>query len=129
MIILPYIGVFVYLLRQSRGMAEGDQSRRQHAREGLRQFVGYSVADELEKLLRLKNSGARTAIALLSVSTRTLLAYVRVYRELGDDGDSAGKPRDRGSLEDEIRNRVTTLLPRRPGALRETGHPVRRAYG
>jgi predicted membrane channel-forming protein YqfA (hemolysin III family) len=60
MIILPYIGVFVYLLTQSRGMAERDQSRRQHVREELRHLVGYSVADELEKLLRLKNSGAIT---------------------------------------------------------------------
>lgn len=57
LIILPYIGVFVYLLTQSSGMAERDQIRRQHARDELRQVVGYSVADELEKLLRLKNSG------------------------------------------------------------------------
>lgn len=60
LIILPYIGVFAYLLTQSVGMAKRDQERRQHVREELRQFVGYSVADELEKLLRLKNSGAIT---------------------------------------------------------------------
>lgn len=56
MIVLPYIGAFAYLLTQGRGMAERDRQR-QHKRDEGRQFVSYSVADELEKLLRLKNSG------------------------------------------------------------------------
>lgn len=60
LIILPYIGIFAYLLTQSSGMAERHQKQREHVREELRHFVGYSVADELEKLLRLKNSGAIT---------------------------------------------------------------------
>lgn len=58
LIILPYIGVFPYLLTQSAGMAERDRLRTQHMREELRRFVGHSVAEELEKLFRLKNSGA-----------------------------------------------------------------------
>jgi hypothetical protein len=37
-------------------MAERQQQRTQQARDELRQVVGYSVADELEKLERLKNS-------------------------------------------------------------------------
>jgi hypothetical protein len=41
---------------QGRGMAERQTERTQQARDELRQVVGFSVADELEKLERLKNS-------------------------------------------------------------------------
>ena len=57
LIIFPYLGIFVYLISQHRGMAERQSQRVQQAREDMRHFVGYSVADELEKLERLKNSG------------------------------------------------------------------------
>jgi predicted membrane channel-forming protein YqfA (hemolysin III family) len=57
LVVLPYLGVFVYLISQGRGMAERQSQRAQEAREELRQVVGFSVADELEKLERLKNSG------------------------------------------------------------------------
>jgi hypothetical protein len=56
LIVFPYIGVFVYLISQGRGMAERRNQQAQQAREELRQVVGFSVADELEKLERLKNS-------------------------------------------------------------------------
>ena len=57
LIIFPYIGIFVYLISQHRGMAERQQQRAQQTRDELRQVVGYSAADEIEKLERLKNSG------------------------------------------------------------------------
>ena len=57
LILFPYIGIFVYLITQHRGMAERQIQRAQQAREDMRHFVGYSVADELEKLERLKSSG------------------------------------------------------------------------
>src|SRR5215831_12262261 len=57
LIVFPYLGVFIYLISQSRGMAERHNQRVEQARE-LRQIVGFSVADEIEKLERLKNSGA-----------------------------------------------------------------------
>jgi len=57
LIIFPYLGIFIYLITQHRGMAERQSQRVQQAREDMRQFVGYSIADELEKLERLKNSG------------------------------------------------------------------------
>ena len=57
LIIFPYLGIFIYLITQHRGMAERQSQRVQQAREDVRHFVGYSVADELEKLERLKNSG------------------------------------------------------------------------
>jgi len=58
LIVLPYIGIFAYLLTQGRGMAERNQARVTTAREELRQVVGFSVADEIEKLNRLKQSGS-----------------------------------------------------------------------
>ena len=41
-------------------MAERSAQQAQQAREQLRQMVGYSVADEIEKLDRLKKSGLIT---------------------------------------------------------------------
>ena len=57
LILLPYIGIFVYLLTQGHGMAERNQERARQARDELRLFVGYSPADEIEKLERLKTAG------------------------------------------------------------------------
>jgi predicted membrane channel-forming protein YqfA (hemolysin III family) len=57
LIVFPYLGIFIYLITQHRGMAERQSQRVQQAREDVRHFIGYSVADELEKLERLKNSG------------------------------------------------------------------------
>ena len=56
-IVLPYLGVFVYLIGQGHGMAERNVQAVNHQREELRQVVGYSAADELEKLDALKASG------------------------------------------------------------------------
>ena len=61
LIIFPYLGIFIYLISQHRGMAERQSQRAQQARDDLRQVVGYSVADEIEKLERLKNSGSISA--------------------------------------------------------------------
>jgi hypothetical protein len=58
LIVLPYVGVFAYLLTQGRGMAERNNARVRQARDDLRQAVGFSPADEIEKLERLKQSGA-----------------------------------------------------------------------
>ena len=58
LIVLPYIGVFAYLLTQGRSMAERNNERARQARDELRQAVGFSVADEIEKLERLKQNGA-----------------------------------------------------------------------
>ena len=56
LILFPYLGIFIYLITQHRGMAERQSQRVQQARDELRHVVGFSVADELEKLERLKNS-------------------------------------------------------------------------
>ena len=58
LIILPYIGIFAYLLTQGRGMAERNEARARQTQEDLRKFVGFSAADEIEKLDRLKAAGS-----------------------------------------------------------------------
>ena len=40
LIVLPYIGVFAYLISQGRGMAERNAQRTQKAREELQRVVG-----------------------------------------------------------------------------------------
>jgi hypothetical protein len=58
LLIFPYLGVFLYLVTQSTGMAERAREQAQQTREELRHVVGFSVADEIEKLGRLKQSGS-----------------------------------------------------------------------
>jgi len=53
LIVLPYIGIFAYILTQGGGMTERNRARARQAREELRQMVGFSSADELVKLDRL----------------------------------------------------------------------------
>jgi fatty acid desaturase len=60
LIILPYLGIFLYLLTQHAGMAERNRERAQHMRDDLRKIVGFSAADEIEKLGKLKASGTIT---------------------------------------------------------------------
>ena len=60
LIVFPYIAILAYIISQSRGMAERRSQQAQQARENLRNVVGFSVADEIEKLDRLKKSGAIT---------------------------------------------------------------------
>ena len=57
-IVFPYITVLAYLIFQSRGMAERNVQQAQQARDDLRRVVGFSVADEIEKLDRLKKAGS-----------------------------------------------------------------------
>ena len=57
-IVVPYLAVFAYLIFQGRGMAERSVQQAQHARDELRRVVGFSAADEIEKLDRLKKAGS-----------------------------------------------------------------------
>jgi hypothetical protein len=70
LIVLPYIGVFAYMIFQARGMAERDVQRAQHARDELRRAVGFSVADELSKLEGLRKSGAITSEEFARLRTK-----------------------------------------------------------
>ena len=57
-IVLPYIFVLAYLIFQGRGMAERNSQQARQARDDLRNAVGFSAADEIEKLGRLKEAGS-----------------------------------------------------------------------
>ena len=60
LIVFPYLAIFAYMITQSRGMAERSSQQAQQSRDELRRVVGFSVADEIEKLDRLKKSGSIT---------------------------------------------------------------------
>jgi hypothetical protein len=60
LIVFPFLAIFAYMITQSRGMAERTGQQAAQAREELRRVVGFSAADEIEKLDRLKKSGSIT---------------------------------------------------------------------
>jgi hypothetical protein len=60
LVVTSYLGIFVYLITQGRGMAERNQQQAKQARDELRSIVGFSVADEITKLDQLKKSGSIT---------------------------------------------------------------------
>ena len=57
-IIFPLIFVLAYLIFQGRGMAERNMQQAQQARDELRKAIGFSAADEIDKLGRLKQAGS-----------------------------------------------------------------------
>jgi hypothetical protein len=56
-VVAPWLGVLVYLITQHAGMAQRSTQQVAQAREEVRQAVGFSVADELDKLDRMKQEG------------------------------------------------------------------------
>ena len=58
LIVIPYIAILAYLIFQGRGMAERNAQQAQQARDELRRVVGFSVADEIQKLDALKKAGS-----------------------------------------------------------------------
>ena len=59
-IVLPFLGILIYLITQSHGIAERNMKQAQAEQEQLRQIVGTSSADELMKLDQLKANGSIT---------------------------------------------------------------------
>ena len=60
MLVTPFLGAFAYMITQGRGMTERDSVQARRARDELQRVAGFSVADEIEKLDRLRSSGAIT---------------------------------------------------------------------
>jgi phospholipase D-like protein/putative oligomerization/nucleic acid binding protein len=54
----PYFGAFIYLISQGRGMGQRAQEAQAAAVDQMKQQMGYSVADELQKLDALHKQGA-----------------------------------------------------------------------
>lgn len=59
-LVVPYVGVFAYLISQGGGRAERNAQQVQQTRDELRRAVGFSPADEIAKLDELKKSGSIT---------------------------------------------------------------------
>lgn len=70
MVVLPYLGIFAYLLTQGWGMEDRDIAQAQHTREALREAVGFSVADELVKLEALRAEGKITDAEFQKLRTK-----------------------------------------------------------
>jgi hypothetical protein len=58
LVVFPYIAVLVYLISQGRGIAQRNAQRADEARDELRRVAGFSSADEIEKLDKLKKAGS-----------------------------------------------------------------------
>jgi hypothetical protein len=58
LVVFPYLAVLAYLIFQGQGMAERNTQQAKEARDELRRVVGFSVADEIDKLDRLKTAGS-----------------------------------------------------------------------
>ena len=69
LIVIPYIAILAYLIFQGRGMAERNA---QQAREELRRVVGFSVADEIQKLDALKKAGSISAAEFARLRARLI---------------------------------------------------------
>ena len=72
LIVLPYIGIFAYILTQGGGMAERNRVQARQARDELRQAVGFSAADELVKLDRLVSENAISKPEYVRLRARVL---------------------------------------------------------
>lgn len=73
LVLLPYIGVFAYILTQSGGVTERSRTREQQARDELRQIVGFSTADELVKLDRLRPQNVISEREYLTLRERLVM--------------------------------------------------------
>ena len=58
--VLPFLGILIYVIARPK-MTEQDKEMMMKAQEAQRRMQGYSAADEIEKLQKLKDSGAITA--------------------------------------------------------------------
>ena len=72
LVLFSYIGIFAYLLTQGLGMAERNQARAREGHDDLRQVVGFSAADEIEKLNRLKSAGSISEQEYARLRTRLI---------------------------------------------------------
>jgi type VI protein secretion system component VasK len=58
--ILPFIGILVYLIARPKMTAQ-DKEMMERAQEAQRRIEGYSAADEIAKLTKLRDEGAISA--------------------------------------------------------------------
>ena len=77
-IILPFLGVFIYLISQHDGMQERSEQQAQQAQAATDQYIrsvatsGGGAADEIEKAKRLLDSGAISQAEFDAIKARAL---------------------------------------------------------
>lgn len=72
LVLIPYIGIFAYLLTQGWGMTAREQEQSALARVSLRAGPAFSVADEIAKLDALRAKGSLTEAEHLKLRGRLL---------------------------------------------------------
>jgi hypothetical protein len=76
-IVLPYIGVFIYLIANSTGMAARDMSRAEAAQTQMDDYIRTTAggsAAEIEKAKQLLDSGAITQAEYEQIKAKALAA-------------------------------------------------------
>jgi hypothetical protein len=80
-IVLPYLGVFVYLIARGGKMAQRNVESQQRSQQDLDQYVrsvagsgGSSVAAELEQLAKLRDQGTITEEEFAALKSKALAA-------------------------------------------------------
>ena len=79
MIILPFLGVFIYLIAESKGIAERNQARAEASQQQFNDYVqnvaasgGGGSAAEIEKAKGLLDSGAITQAEFDALKSKAL---------------------------------------------------------
>ncbi|MER5469730.1 SHOCT domain-containing protein [Streptomyces sp. NPDC002685] len=78
-VIVPFLGVFVYLIARGRGMGEREMKRMQQSQEDMNSYIRETAgtsgkADELAKLADLKDHGHITAEEFEQAKAKVLAA-------------------------------------------------------
>ncbi|MEV8035386.1 SHOCT domain-containing protein [Streptomyces sp. NPDC086182] len=78
-VILPFLGIFVYLIARGRGMGEREMKRIQRSQEDMNSYIRETAgttgkADELAKLADLKSHGHITAEEFEQAKAKVLAA-------------------------------------------------------
>lgn len=71
--VLPFIGVLIYLIARP-AMTDQDREDMQRAEEAQRRLSGYSAADEIEKLTKLRDSGQISAEEYEDLKRKAMLS-------------------------------------------------------
>jgi len=70
--VLPFLGALIYIIARPK-MTEQDKERIEKMQEAERRVAGYSAADEIEKLTKLRDSGAITAQEFEEMKRKALI--------------------------------------------------------
>jgi putative oligomerization/nucleic acid binding protein/phospholipase D-like protein len=71
-IVLPYLGVFIYLISQSKSMAERNMKQVEAQQQYIREVAGGGAAAEIEKAKALLDSGAITQAEFDAIKAKAL---------------------------------------------------------